>query len=305
MMRKTLAVLLTAGLALGTMTSCNKIYKEPDEVSSDLVVSVFSSETNESEANLAEEETNADKFLKENFPSNGTAELLNFRTPVEGEEIAVIKTNLGEMRAMFFPEAAPKAVENFKALIQAGYYNTVGENKMTFHRVMNDFMIQGGDPTGTGAGGESSFGQPFEDEFSERALNFRGALSMANSGANTNGSQFFIVQAPPSTIISDSWELYRANPRIEKAFPDAVMQKYQEVGGAPWLDFTHTVFGQVYQGLDVLDAIAAVPVDDKLSKPVEDVIIESITLEPYVASDPNQTISSVDAVGSEQPAVAE
>ena len=103
---------------------------------------------------------------------------------------ATIKTNHGDIVIQLFPEQAPKTVENFITLAKQGYYDGV-----TFHRVIPEFMIQGGDPTGTGAGGQSSFGAPFEDEFSRELFNFNGALSMANAGPNTNGSQFFIVSA--------------------------------------------------------------------------------------------------------------
>ena len=101
---------------------------------------------------------------------------------------AKIKTNMGDMEFVLFPEIAPKAVENFTTHAKNGYYNG-----LIFHRIIKDFMIQGGDPTGTGCGGESVFGKNFEDEFSLDARNYYGALSMANAGPNTNGSQFFIV----------------------------------------------------------------------------------------------------------------
>lgn len=100
---------------------------------------------------------------------------------------AKIKTNMGDMEFVLFPEIAPKAVENFTTHAKNGYYNG-----LIFHRIIKDFMIQGGDPTGTGCGGESVFGKNFEDEFSLDARNYYGALSMANAGPNTNGSQFFI-----------------------------------------------------------------------------------------------------------------
>ncbi|MCT3468844.1 peptidylprolyl isomerase, partial [Lactobacillus delbrueckii] len=102
---------------------------------------------------------------------------------------ATIKTNHGDIVIQLFPEEAPMTVENFVRLAQKGYYDGV-----TFHRVISDFMIQGGDPEGTGAGGQSIWGHNFEDEFSNELFNLRGALSMANAGPNTNGSQFFIVQ---------------------------------------------------------------------------------------------------------------
>ena len=102
---------------------------------------------------------------------------------------AVLKTNQGEIKIQLFPEQAPMTVENFIRLAQKGYYDGT-----IFHRVISDFMIQGGDPEGNGTGGESIWGHPFEDELSRELFNIRGALSMANSGPNTNGSQFFIVQ---------------------------------------------------------------------------------------------------------------
>lgn len=115
----------------------------------------------------------------------------------DGEEIAVMETSLGVIKLRFFPEQAPLAVENFLTLAKEGYYDGV-----TFHRVIADFMIQGGDPTGTGSGGKSIYTDVagnrgyFQDEFSDRLFNFRGALSMANSGSNSNGSQFFHRPGP-------------------------------------------------------------------------------------------------------------
>ena len=101
---------------------------------------------------------------------------------------AIIKTSMGEIEIQLFPTQAPKTVKNFVELAKKGYYNNV-----TFHRVIPDFMVQTGDPTATGAGGESIYGHPFEDEFSKELFNIKGAVSMANAGPNTNGSQFFIV----------------------------------------------------------------------------------------------------------------
>lgn len=111
--------------------------------------------------------------------------------PEEGEEIAVIHTSMGDIYVRFFPEAAPKAVYNFKKLALEGYYDG-----LTFHRVISDFMIQGGDPNGDGSGGQSIWKEEFEDEFSTKLVNITGSLAMANAGSNTNGSQFFVNQAP-------------------------------------------------------------------------------------------------------------
>lgn len=154
-------------------------------------------------------------------------------------------------------------MENFITHAKNGYYDGI-----IFHRVIKDFMIQGGDPMGRGFGGESIWGHPFEDEFSLEALNFKGALSMANSGPDTNGSQFFIVQA-------GSVDPGLVSQMKDAGYPDEAIQKYKEVGGTPWLDFRHTVFGQVVEGIDVVDEIAAVPVGPN-DKPVEDVTILGI-----------------------------
>lgn len=189
--------------------------------------------------------------------------------PAKGEKIAVMQTNMGDIKIRLFPEVAPKAVENFISHAENGYYNG-----LIFHRVINDFMIQGGDPTGTGRGGESIYGHSFEDEFDLSARNYRGALSMANAGPNTNGSQFFIVQAKSidDGLISQMEEL------TDRGFPEEVTENYKKIGGTPWLDFKHTVFGQVFEGMDVVDNIAQVKVGPH-DKPVNDVIIEKIVFE--------------------------
>ena len=181
---------------------------------------------------------------------------------------AKIKTNMGDMEFVLFPEIAPKAVENFTTHAKNGYYNG-----LIFHRIIKDFMIQGGDPTGTGCGGESVFGKNFEDEFSLDARNYYGALSMANAGPNTNGSQFFIVQAKsvPENLLAQMEQLK------ENGFPQEVIDNYKEVGGTPWLDFHHTVFGQLLFGADVLEALAAVECGAN-DKPVNDAVIETIEI---------------------------
>lgn len=187
--------------------------------------------------------------------------MIQFESPKKGTPMVTLKTSLGEIELMFFPEQAPKTCENFLTHVKNGYYNG-----LKFHRVIPDFMIQGGDPTGTGRGGESIWGRPFPDEFSADLWNFRGALSMANSGPNTNGSQFFIVQAP---VVSEDLlgQMKRAG------FPQEVIEQYQAVGGTPWLDRRHSVFGQVTRGMDVVDAIANVMTDGN-NMPDEDVIIQ-------------------------------
>lgn len=177
---------------------------------------------------------------------------------------AVIKTNRGDVVVQLFPELAPKTVKNFVELAKKGYYDGI-----IFHRVIPDFMIQGGDPTGTGMGGESIYGGSFEDEFSKELFNLRGALSMANAGPNTNGSQFFIVnnQNVPSNMLG----------QLEGAgYPAEIIEAYQ-AGGTPWLDFRHTVFGHVIEGMSVVDEIAGVQRGPQ-DHPVHDVVIETIEI---------------------------
>ncbi len=190
---------------------------------------------------------------------------IQLSTPQKGDTLAVMHTNMGDIKIKLFPEKAPKTVENFVTHSKNGYYNG-----LKFHRVINDFMIQGGDPRGNGTGGESIWGGSFADEFDPELHNLRGALSMANSGPNTNGSQFFIVQARevPSNMLEQMRDLE------DNGFPADITAAYEELGGTPWLDFRHTVFGQVTEGMDVVDAIAAVETVNDV--PRSDVIIESI-----------------------------
>ena len=147
---------------------------------------------------------------------------------------ATLHTNHGALEVELFDEDAPKTVQNFVKLARDGFYDGV-----TFHRVIEDFMIQGGDPTGSGSGGP---GYSFEDEFNDRKVE-RGALAMANAGPNTNGSQFFIVTTQ----------------------------------SAPWLDGKHTVFGRVTNGMDVVDSISKVQTDAN-DKPRDAVTIERVEL---------------------------
>ena len=148
---------------------------------------------------------------------------------------ATMTTNHGNIVIELFDDAAPKTVQNFKDLAQKGFYDG-----LSFHRIIKDFMIQGGCPQGTGTGGP---GYTFEDEFNQHKV-VRGALAMANAGPNTNGSQFFIVTTP----------------------------------AAPWLDGKHTVFGEVREGMDVVDALEALPTG-RQDRPSEPAVIESVTVQ--------------------------
>ena len=182
----------------------------------------------------------------------------------ENKVTAVIKTNRGDIKVALFPEQAPKTVKNFIELSKKGY-----DGGVIFHRIIPDFMIQGGDPTGTGMGGESIYGAKFEDEFSKDLFNLRGALSMANAGPNTNGSQFFIVQNQnvPANMLG----------QLEGAgFPEEVIEAYKN-GGTPWLDFRHTVFGHVIEGMDVVDEMSSVQRDPQ-DRPLYDITIDGVEI---------------------------
>ena len=148
---------------------------------------------------------------------------------------AVLHTNHGPVELELHDGDAPKTVENFRKLAGEGFYDGV-----IFHRVIKDFMIQGGDPTGTGSGGP---GYTFEDEFNDHKVE-RGALAMANAGPNTNGSQFFIVTTAE----------------------------------APWLDGKHTVFGQVVDGMEAVDAIEGSETGSG-DRPTQDAVIERVSLQ--------------------------
>lgn len=203
--------------------------------------------------------------------------LIQFEAPKKGQQVAEINVeNYGTIKVMLFEEQAPKAVENFVTHAKEGYYDG-----LTFHRIIDNFMIQGGDPDGDGTGGESIWGEPFEDEFSDQLRNFTGALSMANSGADTNGSQFFIVNTDPFTGGSEELDYYNKTIRPTQGhaaidYPAAQREKYIEAGGTPWLDNVHTVFGQVYEGLDVVTKIMSEASDSD-----EPVVIKSITVSTY------------------------
>lgn len=214
------------------------------------------SETSTSEPTEPTETETSSETASETKTVEGYPQLSN--EVADNEALVVLTTSMGDIKIKLFPELAPKAVENFLTHAEEGYYDG-----LLFHRVMEGFMIQGGDPTGTGGGGESIYGKPFEDEFSENLYNIRGALSMANAGPGTNGSQFFIVQA---TEVPDD--------QIPTSHPEEIKAAYKEMGGASWLDGKHTVFGQVIEGMDVVDAIAST--DTQQDRPVKDITIDSI-----------------------------
>ena len=202
--------------------------------------------------------------------------------PEIGDEIAIIRTNHGDIYVRLFPEYAPMAVENFATHSMDGFYDGV-----IFHRVIPNFMNQAGDPTSTGLGGESIWGVPFGCEFSHNLRHLRGAVSMANAGPHTNGSQFFIVQrtADQPEAHVERMARYLENPDVpsnrglmaSEIWPPGMIEFYQEHGGTYHLDFNHTVFGQVFRGMDVVEAISIVETGPG-DRPIEDVIIITIEI---------------------------
>lgn len=246
----------------------------------------------QSSANSSQENNEIEELKKELFTTGDKFPQLE--KPKNGEEIVVLTTNMGVIKIKLCPEEAPKAVENFKGLVEKGYYNGI-----KFHRVLNDFMVQGGDPDGNGTGGESIWGEDFKDELKGDMYHFRGALAYANRGMDTNGSQFYIVQSPniqegyfeyideivkqygDSEILSDntSGKIIRVN------YSDKAIENYNSLGGTPFLDFGYTVFGQVFEGMEVVDSIAAVETKEssngEKSVPVSDVIIEKAEIAIY------------------------
>ncbi len=224
-----------------------------------------------------------------------------FERPEEGEEFAILHTDGGDIYVRLFPDQAPKAVENFKTLAKNGYYDGV-----IFHRIMADMFLQTGDPTGVGTGGESCWGGWFEDEISDVLGHFRGSLAMANGGVDLNGSQFFINQAGVEMLpISAERQYYEAHKDVfgeyfsfEEYFAAKTeyitgdtldptkltaerLDAYDRYGGNIALDGNvkaeggYTVFGQVFYGMAVVDALASVEVDDEY-RPTELVCIDSI-----------------------------
>ncbi|WP_394404794.1 peptidylprolyl isomerase [Streptococcus sp. 20-1249] len=188
----------------------------------------------------------------------------------ENEAAVILKTTAGDIHIKLFPEQAPLAVENFLTHAKEGYYKDV-----IFHRVIKNFMIQTGDPKGNGTGGESIWkgkddtidaGNGFKNEISAFLYNIRGSLAMANAGADTNGSQFYINQntADASSQLPTS------------KYPAKIIEAYKN-GGNPSLDGGYTVFGQVTSGMDIVDQIVAVETDD-MDKPKTDIKIESIEI---------------------------
>ncbi len=211
-----------------------------------------------------------------------SSEKLGFQLekPSAGEQIAVMETSMGTIKIRLFPDYAPKAVENFTTLAQQGYYNG-----LCFHRVIENFCVQGGDPKGNGTGGQSIWGKGFEVESCKELVNITGSLAMARSSSvNSNGSQFYFNQGGKENF--SGWKNLNSNMNQSK-LSEEYKKIYEENGGNPNLDGYYnksgegyTVFGQIFEGLDVINKIASVEVDDN-NKPISDVIINDITISTY------------------------
>lgn len=228
-------------------------------------------DTASSTSNQTLSSSDIQKQLEERLVQLNQLDFPQMNPDIAANEAAVkLVTSKGDITIKLFPDLAPLAVENFLTHAKNGYYKGV-----SFHRVIEGFMIQGGDPEGTGRGGQSIWagkdakidnGSGFKNEPSDLLYNIRGALAMANAGPDTNGSQFFINQNQEDQS-SKLHPLY---------YPEKIITAYKE-GGNPSLDGGYTVFGQVIEGMDIVDSIAAVKTDSQ-DKPLEAVTITAVEI---------------------------
>lgn len=203
-------------------------------------------------------------------PAVESAEL-QFTHPAAGDTVAVFDTTAGTFKAVLFPDQAPQAYDNFVGLVQAGYYNG-----LTFTRVENEFVVE----AGQGADGKGSTiwnGNRSPVEATDKLHHYSGALCMAADSSGQCASVFYVMTTLPG---SDSVTQELVDQMNSASYRAEVVSAYQTAGGAPYLDYTDTVFGQVYEGMEVADAIAQTAVDEN-QKPTEDITINSVTLETY------------------------
>lgn len=202
--------------------------------------------------------------------------VLNYTAPQKGEEIVCIHVrDYGDIKIKLFSDLLPEACENFMTLAEQGYYD-----ELIFHRIIKNFMIQGGDPKGDGTGGESCWGGYFNGGVSEQLIHVPGALAYANSGSiSTDGSQFYIVAGTPVTeaMLNDLTETNNLY------FTKEARELYTQYGGAPWIDGNYTIFGQVIDGLDIVYALSEVDTNSD-DKPKKAVYMESVSVEYYDGS---------------------
>lgn len=269
-----LSVIISAGCASSDKNA-------DDNKTTEQEVDEISSQSDNGTNNESENETN-----NQNIDSSVYPQLEGVK---EGDDIAIIDTDMGTIKVWFFNKYAPKAVENFITHAKEGYYDG-----LTFHRVIENFVIQGGDPLGDGTGGESIWKEGFPLEVNPQLRHFRGALCMARANdPNSNGSQFYFVQNPELNDIAkqkleefSNTQEQPVNPedaqglKIKDVFPQIIIDEYKKQGGEPSLDLGYTVFGQVYEGIEVIDKIAKAETDSS-DKPVEDIKIKSIKVGKY------------------------
>ena len=207
----------------------------------------------------------------------GTDEMLNFSQPQQDEEIAVITVkDYGDIKIKLFPEESPKGVENFKTLIEQGYYD-----ELIFHRIIDSFAVQGGDPKGNGEGGNDCWNSGgFAQTISPNLHHFVGAVAYATGEDKLNGSQFYIVTG--QEITEEYFTLLK--DQYGMRFDPAVMQMYYRMGGQPTLDSDYEVFGQVIGGMENALAMQKVETDAKTGKPKKSVVIEKAEIVKYDGS---------------------
>ena len=268
MLKKVIAAVMCSVMAAVSLTSCGDDAASNSKSKKDDLKDDNSSSVSESE---------------KDSKSESASSIANFTEPKKGEQVILMKVkDYGEIKIKLFPEYADKGVENFVELAKKGYYDG-----LTFHRVINDFMIQGGDPLGNGTGGESIWGEKFDGGTDSHLIHAAGAVAYANSGStDTNGSQFYIVTGH----VYDSETLSQMASYYRITFSEEAQKIYTEVGGTPWLDGSYTVFGQVYDGLDVVFQIQEAETDPS-NKPLESIIMESVTVGEYDGEDIHWYIS--------------
>lgn len=194
---------------------------------------------------------------------------LQFVRPAAGDTIAVFVTSKGEFRAVLFPQQAPQACDNFIGLVQSGWYDG-----LTFTRVESGFVVEAGQDV-NGASTTLWNGNGYPAEVTDQLHHYSGALCAALSEEGEGGSVFYVMQTLPGALSQELVDQMNA-----QGWRQEVIAAYQTAGGAPYLDYTDTVFGQVYEGMEVVDAIAAAAVDEA-GRPTEEIVLQSVTISTY------------------------
>lgn len=251
---KTVSLVLAAALCAVSVTGCGSKSKSPG-------------------ATMYKGSSRAETY-DINGDTTAYSDIANYTLPESGEEIVVMTIkDRGTVKIKLFPDLMPRACANFAGLAVQGYYDG-----LSFHRVIADFMIQGGDPEGTGRGGESVWGGRFDGGTSDYLYHVKGALAYANSGATIyDGSQFYIVVGQ---VFTDD-EVFDKYKNSDFNYTEKAKSAYFEDGGTPWLDGDYTVFGQVFEGLEIIEDVCNNTAVDSSDKPLDDVIIEKIELVTY------------------------